>query len=125
MERMNVQSELRRILSEAVAPVEVRVRVPAERPGELVVVRRRSGGSSERVFDNPYVEVQVWARTEERAEEVMGAVRGAFDRLRDRGFADGFASVTENACREDYDEVRGSPRWFASYTLKTYKPKKR
>ncbi len=119
MRRMNVQGELRRILARALAPVEVRVNVPAERPAELVTVRRRDGAAQKRVYEDSSIEVMCWAETEQRAFELMESVRDAMAGLE---FADGFADVTEKTVRSDYDLVGRSPRWYALFSIKTYRP---
>ncbi len=119
MRRMNVQGELRRILAYALAPVEVRVNVPAERPAELVTVRRRDGAAQKRVYEDSTVEVMCWAATEQRAFELMESVRDVLAALE---FADGFADVTEKTVRSDYDLVGRSPRWYGLFALKTYLP---
>lgn len=119
MRRMNVQGELRRILAYALAPVEVRVNVPAERPAELVTVRRRGGAAQRRVYEDSTVEVMCWAATEQRAYELMESARDALAALE---FADGFADVTEKTVRSDYDLVGRSPRWYGLFALKTYLP---
>ena len=119
MRHMNVQGELRRILAEALSPVEVRVNVPAERPAELVTVRRRDGAAQKHVYEDSSVEVMCWAATEQRAYDLMENVRSAVSALE---FADGFADVSEKTVRSDYDLVGKSPRWYALFSLKTYLP---
>lgn len=119
MRHMNVQGELRRILAEALSPVEVRVNVPAERPAELVTVRRRDGAAQKHVYEDSSVEVMCWAATEQRAYDLMENVRSTVSALE---FADGFADVSEKTVRSDYDLVGKSPRWYALFLLKTYLP---
>ncbi len=119
MRRMNVQGELRRILASALAPVEVRVNVPAERPAELVTVRKRDGAAQKHVYEDSSIEVMCWAATEQGAFELMERVRDAMAALE---FADGFADVSEKTVRSDYDLVGRSPRWYALFALKTYLP---
>lgn len=119
MRHMNVQGELRRILAEALSPVEVRVNVPAERPAELVTVRRRDGAAQKHVYEDSSVEVMCWAATEQRAYDLMENVRSTVSALE---FADGFADVSEKTVRSDYDLVGKSPRWYALFALKTYLP---
>jgi len=119
MRHMNVQGELRRILAEALSPVEVRVNVPAERPAELVTVRRRGGAAQKHVYEDSSVEVMCWAATEQRAYDLMENVRSTVSALE---FADGFADVSEKTVRSDYDLVGKSPRWYALFALKTYLP---
>lgn len=119
MRRMDVQGTVRRILAEALAPTEVRVNVPADRPAELVTVRQKDGAAERRVYTDATVEVQCWAASEERAYELMDAV---CERLSLLKFADGFADVTEKTVRSDYDVLRRCPRWYALFSLKTYRP---
>lgn len=119
MRRMNVQGELRSLLEKSLGGTPVRVNVPAERPVELVTVRRRDGAAQKRVYEESSIEVMCWAATEQRAYDLMEAVR---DTLAALEFADGFADVTEKTVRSDYDLVGRSPRWYALFSLKTYKP---
>lgn len=119
MRRMNVQGELRSRLAAALDPVAVRVGVPAERPAELVTVRRTGGAAERRVYDDADVEVQAWAATEGRAFDLMEQARDVIAALT---FADGFADVEELSVRTDYDLLAASPRWYAKYRIKTYLP---
>lgn len=48
-------------LGAVVAPVEVFVEVPANRPARFVRAWRNGGASSSRVLDNPTVTVEAWA----------------------------------------------------------------
>ena len=119
MRRMNVQGELRSRLAAALDPVAVHVHVPAERPAELVTVRRTGGSAERRVYEDVSVEVQAWATTEARAYDLIEGVRDVFAALT---FADGFADVQELTVKTDYDLVAECPRWYAKFQLKTYQP---
>ncbi len=118
MQRLNVQADIRsRIASKT--GVDVRTSVPKDRPAELVVVRREGGGMRDALVDQPGIGVDVWALSEARACEIMSEVSDAVMSL---GFADGYAEVTEEVMRSDYDVLKRTPHWYASYSLKTYKP---
>lgn len=119
MKHMNVQAEVRRILAEALSPVTVAVHVPADRPAELVTVQRKGGAAQRYVYEDSTIEVQCWAASEARAEELMESVRQA---LSDLTYADGFLPVTEQVIRTDYDLVAHSPRWYGRFQLTTYQP---
>lgn len=119
MTRLNVQADLRRRLAEALPGVEVRTSVPDPRPTTLVVVRREGGGDENRLIDRPGVGIDCWAPTEDGACRLCELADAA---MRALGFADGYASVRLEAMRSDYDVAERSPRWYASYTLRTYKP---
>ena len=117
MRRMNVQGELRARIAAALPGTEVRTSVPDPRPASLVVVRREGGAAENALVDAAGVGIECWAPTEEGAWELARACSEAMRRLR---FADGFCSVTEESLRSDYDADRGSPRWYGSYTVRTY-----
>lgn len=57
MPRLNVMGELRAILESALGGVPVRVDLPGERPGTVVVVRRCGGARQDALVDSPQVEV--------------------------------------------------------------------
>lgn len=120
MPRLNVMGELRAILESALSGVPVRVDLPAERPGTVVVVRRCGGARQDALVDSPQVEVIMWAPTEAKAEELAECVGDAMSRL---PFARGFCACEELEMRTDYDYLARSPRWYALYRLKTYQPK--
>lgn len=120
MPRLNVMGELRAILESSLGGVPVRVDLPAERPGTVVVVRRCGGARQGPLIDSPQVEVIMWAPTEAKAEELAELVGDAMSRL---PFARGFCACEELEMRTDYDYLARSPRWYALYRLKTYQPK--
>ena len=116
----DVQGGLRRSLASALPDVEVRVSVPDPRPPTLVVVRREGGRRENALIDRAGVGIDCWAPTEADAYALADRVAGAMDELR---FADGWADVSMESMRSDYDVVAKSPRWYLSYTIKAYKPK--
>lgn len=119
MRRMNVQAVVRKKLAEALAGVEVRTSVPADRPAKLVVVRREGGAAQNQLLDAPGIGVDVWAPSEAEACELC--MRAA-DEIMSLTFAEGFALVTEEVMASQYDQLTDSPHWYASYSLITYKP---
>lgn len=120
MGRMDAQAEVRRRLAAALPDVEVRVTVPDPRPARLVVVRREGGPLENRLIDRPGIGVQCWAPTEAEASALAARVSDAMLSL---PFSAGFATVEETVMRSDPDMRSGSPRWYASYTLRTFKPR--
>lgn len=119
MGRMDAQAEVRRLLAAALPDVEVRATVPDPRPATLVVVRREGGPLENRLIDRPGIGVQSWAPTEAEASALAMRVSEAMLSL---PFEAGFARVDEDVMRSDPDMRSGSPRWYASYTLRTFKP---
>lgn len=120
MAMLDVQGGLRRALAAALPEVEVRVSVPDPRPSTLVVVRREGGRRENALVDRAGVGIDCWAPTEAAAYELADEVAGAMASLT---FADGWADVSMESMRSDYDVVAKCPRWYLSYTLRTYKPK--
>lgn len=119
MALLNVQGELRALLEGALG-VTVRTSVPDPRPATLVVVRRTGGARQDRLIDAPTVTVTAYAPTEAEAEELMERVDAA---MADLPFASGYCKASPQSMRSDYDLVARSPRWLATYELKTYQPK--
>lgn len=117
MRRIDVQGRLRAVLAGALPGVEVRVRVPDPRPATLVVIRREGGAAANALVDRAGIGIQCWAATEAEAYDLAERCSRVMRRLR---MADGFGPVTEESLRSDYDEVRGSPRWYGSYTVTAY-----
>lgn len=120
---LNVQADIRQRLEGALGGVEVRVKVPADRPAELVTVTRIGGHSLDALRDDAQIAVMCWAKTEQRAFELANSVNQFMLDLRAHGFSVGYSDVTCNSIRSfpDPDEPK-QPRWFASYTLRTYEP---
>lgn len=117
---LNVQADLRGRLALALAPVEVRVRVPEKRPSSLVTVRREGGYRENRLIDSPGVGIYCYAPTEAEACALADRVADAMQAL---GYADGYARVSMEAMRSDPDpDADDAPRWYLSYTIKTYEP---
>ena len=116
---MNVQAEVRRVLSGALAPTEVRVNAPNPLPAELATVRRTGGSARRRVYEDSTLEAMFWAPTEAGAEELCAKARDALSAL---SFADGFSSYEELAVRSDYDLLADRPRWYLRFVVTTYAP---
>ena len=114
MGTLNVQADIRRRLEEALAPVEVRASVPADRPRTLVVVTREGGGRDNALIDSPGVGIYCWAPTElsDRAAAVVESLP----------FSAGYARIEKESHRSDAETETRSPRWYLSYTLKTFEP---
>ena len=120
MRMLNVQADLRERLSEALDPVTVRTSVPADRPEELAVVAWEGGGARlNRLLDEVGIGVSCWAGTEQRAFEIASLVDEAMASL---PFAGGYALVEREAMYSDFDLKVRSPRWYLSYTLRTFEP---
>lgn len=120
MPTLNVQGDLRRRLSEALAPTEVRARVPEDRPATLVTVAREGGSRKNALIDGPGMGIYCWAPSEQEAWELADAVADAMAAL---PFSGGYARVEQEAMYSDPDPETRSPRWYLSYTIATYKPK--
>ena len=118
MPTLDVQGDVRRRLAAALAPVDVRVSVPDPRPGELIVVTRSGGRRLDGLRDRAGVDVLCWAPTEARARELADA---ADEAMRSLPFSGGYALVEQEVARSDRDMDSGSPRWYLSYTVTTYK----
>lgn len=119
MRRMDVQAEVRARLASSLPGVEVRVSVPDPRPERLVVVRRDGGAMRDGLVDEATLQVLMWAPTEAEASALAMRVSAAMLSL---PFSGGFARVRETSLRSDRDLLTRSPRWFASYSVATYKP---
>lgn len=118
---LNVQADLRKRLEDALDGVMVRVAVPADRPTQLVVIRRDGGKADPySMLDRPGVGIECWAETEAKACALAEQVAHVMDRL---PFTGGYAHIEQEACYSDYDLTAKSPRWYLSYTLTTFEPK--
>lgn len=95
--------------------------VPNPRPDEFVIVRHNGGSRDNALVDAPGIDIECWAQTMARARELSDSVSDMMLDLDRRGFKDGIASVEEEARRYDPDSESGQPRYYASYTLRTYK----
>lgn len=120
MPTLNVQGDLRRRLADALAPTEVRVRVPDSRPERLVTVTREGGSRRNALLDGPGIGIYCWAPTEQEAWELADAVA---DEMAALPFSAGYASAVQEAMYSDPDPDTRSPRWYLSYTVTTYKPR--
>lgn len=116
---MNVQSVLRNHLQELFPDVPVVTRVPDPRPKKLIVVRRAGGGQENVKIDAPGIAIDMWAPTEQEAEQLAMDVSDAMFHL---PFTKGFAKTTAETLMSDYDVLARSPRWYGSYTIKTFDP---
>lgn len=119
MARLEAQSAVRSALEDALADADVRVAVPDPRPAALVVVRREGGRMLNGLVDSAGIGIEAFAPSEAECASLAMRVSEA---MRALAFSDGFADVSEEACRSDYDLARGCPRWYLSYTLRTYAP---
>lgn len=119
MPTLNAQGDLRRRLSEALAPTEVRVRVPDRRPERLVTVTREGGSRRNALLDGPGIGIYCWAPTEQEAWELADAVA---DEMAALPFSAGYADAQQEAMYSDPDPDTRSPRWYLSYTVTTFKP---
>ena len=119
MGTLNVQADIRSRLAAALSPVEVRASVPADRPPSLVVVTREGGGRDNALIDSPGVGVYCWAPTEAEAAELSDRAAEVVESL---PFSAGYARVEKESHRSDADPDTKSPRWYLSYTLKTFEP---
>lgn len=120
MASMNVQGDLRSRLSAALAPIEVRVKVPEKIKGKLVVVSREGGARRNALIDGPGIGIRCWAQTELEAWELAEAVADTMEKL---PFSAGYASAEQEAMYSDPDPETGGPCWYLSYSLNTFKPK--
>ena len=119
MGTLNVQADIRRRLEEALAPVEVRASVPADRPRTLVVVTREGGGRDNALIDSPGVGIYCWAPTEAEAAGLSDRAAAVVESL---PFSAGYARIEKESHRSDAETETRSPRWYLSYTLKTFEP---
>ena len=117
---LNVVGDVRRRLAAALGSVEVRVRVPRDRPDELVTVTREGGARRNALLDRAGIGIYCWAASEQRAWELAEAVSDAMLSL---GFADGYALVEQEAMYSDPDPDARAPRWYLSSTVTNYEPK--
>ena len=61
---LNIQADVRRRLSEMLAPVPVKVSVPENMPDEFVTVRRDGGAWENGLLDKAGLEIYAWAKSE-------------------------------------------------------------
>ena len=114
---LNVQGDIRKRLAAYLDPIPVKVNVPAERPETFVVVTRLGGKRENRLIDSPTISIYCYAPTEQEAWALADKVADFVEALE---FADGYASVAQEAMYSDIDLLTRSPRWYMRYTIKTY-----
>ena len=102
--------------------VRVPERVPNPRPDEFIIVRRNGGRRGNYLIDAPGIDIECWAQTLERARELSDSVSDIMQILDRTGFSDGIAAVAEETRRYSPDPETGLPRYYASYTLRTFEP---
>lgn len=117
---LDAVSYLRKLIRSELG-VRVPESVPNPRPDEFVLVQHRGGGRENILIDAPGINIECWAQSMARARELSDDVSDIMLRLDRTGFADGIARVTEETRRYDPDGDSGTPRYFASYTLNTYR----
>lgn len=117
---LNIQADLRKRLEDALDGVMVRVAVPADRPVELVVLRRDGGAlDTNSILDRPTILIDCWAGSEARAYGLAVEVAKAVELM---PFLGGYARVDMDSMYSDFDTVAKSPRWVLSYSFTTFKP---
>lgn len=116
---LNVQGDLRKRLADALAPIEVRVNVPEDRPETLVTVTREGGARLNVLQDSPGIGIYCYAPTEQKAWELADKVA---DFMQELQFADGYELIVQETMYSDPDPYTRTPRWYLSYTITTHKP---
>lgn len=118
---LDVLKDLRKKLADAFPDIEAHVKVPDPRPSRLIVIRRGGGRWQDRLIDSPGIHIECWAPSESEAQNMADKVADFMESLR---FADGYADVHMESMYSDPDPMSKSPRYFISYTLKTYDPER-
>lgn len=115
----DVTSLLVAYLTPIVAPVPVASRVPADRPVELVQVRRVGGAAVVPFRESVRVDVFAWAATGPRAHELASSARSAIWALAgNQTLGVPVYRVSETlGPRMDDDDETGTPRSWATYDL--------
>lgn len=103
--------------------VRVPEKIPQQIPDEFVLVRREGGGRINALLDGPGISIDCYAKTESRARELSDAISEFVCALPRSAYRDGICTVFEETRMSDYDDEHLRPRWYGSYTFKTYKPK--
>ena len=116
---LNVQADVRRRLSEMLAPVPVKVSVPENMPDEFVTVRRDGGAWENGLLDKAGLEIYAWAKSE---ADACALAEKTADAMASLCFADGYASVRMEQMCSDADPNTRKPRWYLSDTIKNFKP---
>lgn len=117
MPRLNTIAKLRAILIDELK-VPVFVSVPLDAPNTYLVIRREGGALENFIVDRVGVGVSAYANSEQEAFELASRASDVMTRLHRHK---GFLTVSEQVFRSDYDLVLKKPRWYGSYTIKTYK----
>lgn len=117
---LNVIGDLRERL-ELACGVPARVRVPKERPEELLTLTREGGMRLNALLDRAGIGIYCHAATEQRAWELATAVCDAMGKL---PFSAGYAAVEQTAMYSDPDPDTRTPRWYLGYNVTNYEPAK-
>jgi hypothetical protein len=96
---------------------EVHVRVPTTRPSKFVTVRR-AGGTADKVFDRPLIDVFAWAPTDEEAKDLAQLVRALLGQMRGSP-GSGVRSVADYAGLSPAPDPSAQARWTFSVQLTT------
>ncbi|MBS5865715.1 MAG: hypothetical protein KIC37_05095 [Coriobacteriaceae bacterium] len=97
--------------------------IPENLPDEFVLVSREGGHRLDALRDRPGIRIECYARTESKAKNISDIVSELLCALPRYCFKDGIATVKEEIRYSDYDDKRLRSKWYASYTITTYKPK--
>lgn len=120
---LNAQRDLRRRLAGAFPDYKVSTSVPKppeDFPQRLVTVTREGGRRLNRLIDGPGIGIYCYAPTENEASEMAEKVADFMEGL---PFEAGYADVSQEVMKSDQDMLTKSPRWYLSYTFRTYEPK--
>lgn len=120
MTRIGIQADVISRLAAALPDVTVARHVPDPRPKRLVTVRRTGGPQLDRLRDRPQIGIEIWAESESVCEALAEKISAI---VRSLPFESGYARIEETALRSDPDVISKSPRWYATYTITTYKYK--
>lgn len=90
---------------------------PKRAPARCIVVKREGGRRHNRLIDGPGVGILCYAPTESAVTELSDGVADLMDAL---PFSCGYALVEQEASLYSPDPETKAPRWYLSYTIKTY-----
>lgn len=119
---LNVQADLIRRLGEAMPGTPVLPKVPTARPRAFVTVTREGGRRINGVIDQPGIGIYCWAASEAEACAMADVVADAVEAM---PFLGGYALKEMESMRSDMDIPTKKPRWYISYTFRTFDPEKR
>ena len=122
MAAMDIQGDLIARLGAALGGTPVAANVPADRPEEFVTVSREGGRRVNGVIDQPGVGIYCWAASEAGACALASKVADAVDSM---PFTGGYASARMESMQSDMDLKTRTPRWYLSYTFRTFNPEER